>query len=192
MHPDKSPIPITSDEGSWIVAIYVIGTIVSRYKKRLMRKMVRLFVIFFLIRLSNHTRGVFDGKVSRICLSDYEIRFYTCSELRRLGRKITLLLGAVPLVIGWILIGVSQSVSVIYVARVLCGFTHGLSYSVLPMYLAEIASDKVRGSITIMLTIMAKFGILCSYAIGSYTDYRTMAWIGQIHDLLFVHFVIFI
>lgn len=85
------------------------------------------------------------------------------------------------MVIGWILIGVSQSLSEIYVARLLCGFTHGLSYSVLPMYLAEIASDKIRGSITIMLTIMAKFGILCSYTIGSYTDFRTTAWIGYIY-----------
>ncbi|KAG4073675.1 hypothetical protein HA402_000899 [Bradysia odoriphaga] len=112
--------------------------------------------------------------------------------MEKLGRKITLLLGAVPLVIGWILIGVSQSVTVIYIARVLCGFTHGLSYSVLPMYLAEIASDKVRGSITIMLTVMAKFGILCSYAIGSYTDYRTMAWIGMAPPIVFVLFFIWL
>lgn len=142
MDPVTSPIPITSDEGSWIVAMYVIGTIV--------------------------------------------ITIPVAYSMEKLGRKITLLLGAVPLVIGWILIGVSQSVSVIYVARVLCGFTHGLSYSVLPMYLAEIASDKVRGSITIMLTIMAKFGILCSYAIGSYIDYRTMAWIGMAPPIVFV------
>lgn len=107
------------------------------------------------------------------------------SNTCRLGRKITLLIGAIPLVVGWILIGVSQSISVIYVARLLCGFTHGLNYSVLPMYLSEIASDKVRGSITIMLTVMAKFGILCSYAIGSYTDYRTMAWIGLSNCILF-------
>lgn len=95
------------------------------------------------------------------------------------GRKKTLLVGAVPLLVGWILVGVSKSISLIYVSRVLCGFSYGLSYSVLPMYLAEISSDKIRGSITIILTVMAKCGILYSYLIGNYNSLHTAAWIGK-------------
>lgn len=97
------------------------------------------------------------------------------------GRKRTLLAGSVPLLIGWILVGVSESISLIYVSRVLFGFTYGLSYSVLPMYLAEISSDKIRGSITIILTLMAKCGILFSYLVGNYNSLHTTAWIGRFY-----------
>lgn len=64
-------------------------------------------------------------------------------------------------------------------SRILCGFSYGLSYSVLPMYLAEISSDRIRGSITIILTVMAKCGILYSYVVGTYTSLQTTAWIGE-------------
>lgn len=84
------------------------------------------------------------------------------------------------MLVGWILIGVAESIILIYVSRVLCGFSYGLSYSVLPMYLAEIASDKIRGSITIILTVMAKCGILYSYLVGTYTSFHTAAWIGEL------------
>lgn len=97
----------------------------------------------------------------------------------RFGRKKTLLLGAIPLLVGWILVGVAKSIILIYVSRVLCGFSYGLSYSVLPMYLAEISSDKIRGSITIILTVMAKCGILYSYVVGNYNSLDTSAWIGM-------------
>lgn len=88
-----------------------------------------------------------------------------------------------PLLLGWILVGVSKSISLIYVARMLCGFSHGLCYSVLPMYLAEVSSDRIRGSITIILTVMAKCGVLFSYLVGTYTSLHNAAWICE--DFIF-------
>ncbi|XP_037034961.1 facilitated trehalose transporter Tret1-like isoform X1 [Bradysia coprophila] len=142
MDGESTYIRITSDEGSWIVAIYVIGTI--------------------------------SVPIPAAFLMD------------RFGRKKTLLVGSVPLLVGWILVVVSKSISLIYVSRVLCGFSYGLSYSVLPMYLAEISSDKIRGSITIILTVMAKCGILFSYLVGSYTSLYTAALISMAPPIIFV------
>lgn len=93
------------------------------------------------------------------------------------------------MLVSWILVGVAKSISVIYVSRVLFGFSYGLSYSVLPMYLAEISSDKIRGSITIILTVMAKCGILYSYVVGNYTPMHTTAWIGNIFFSKNINFV---
>ncbi|KAJ6640890.1 Facilitated trehalose transporter Tret1 [Pseudolycoriella hygida] len=138
----STPFQITSDEGSWIVAVYVIGTILVPLPAAYM--------------------------------------------MDRFGRKKTLLAGAIPLIIGWILVGVSKSISMVYVSRVFCGFSYGLSYSVLPMYLAEIASDKIRGSITIILTVMAKCGILYSYVVGTYNPLHTSAWISMAPPILFM------
>lgn len=58
-------------------------------------------------------------------------------------------------------------------------------YSVIPMYLGEIASDKVRGSITTLLTVMAKSGILYVFSIGPYVSMYTMAWIGLVPSIIF-------
>lgn len=95
-------------------------------------------------------------------------------------------MAAIPLIAGWILIGVATSVAHIYVSRVLSGLAYGLCYSVLPMYLAEIASDRVRGSICVLLTVMAKLGILYAYAIGPYTSVKLMAWLALIPSAVFV------
>lgn len=51
----------------------------------------------------------------------------------------------------------------------------GISVSVTPMFLGEIAADKIRGSIIAMYTVMGKLGILYIYAIGPYTSLQTMA-----------------
>lgn len=95
-------------------------------------------------------------------------------------------MAAVPLIISWILIGVAETVALIYVSRVLSGFAYGISYSVLPMYLGEIASDRIRGSISTLLTVMAKFGILYAYSIGPYVSVRLMAWLAIIPAAIFV------
>lgn len=95
-------------------------------------------------------------------------------------------MAAVPLITSWILIGVAETVAVIYVSRVLSGLAYGIAYSVLPMYLGEIASDHIRGSISTLLTVMAKLGILYAYSIGPYVSVRLMAWLAIIPAALFV------
>lgn len=45
------------------------------------------------------------------------------------------------------------------------------------MYLGEIASDFIRGSIGTLMTVMAKTGILFVYAIGPYVSVSVLAWI---------------
>lgn len=74
----------------------------------------------------------------------------------RLGRKPTLLLAAVPYILGWVLIMEANSVLVIYISRMVSGIGYGLVYTTAPMYLGEIASDKVRGSMATLITVMSK------------------------------------
>lgn len=97
-----------------------------------------------------------------------------------------MLMAAVPLIVSWILIGVAESIALIYVSRVLSGLAYGTAYSILPMYLGEIASDRIRGSISTLLTVMAKLGILYAYSIGPYVSVRLMAWLAIIPAGIFV------
>ncbi|XP_050093494.1 facilitated trehalose transporter Tret1-like [Anopheles aquasalis] len=96
----------------------------------------------------------------------------------KFGRKLTLLLAVLPSIVGWILIGVGESVTVLFISRALSGISYGMAYSSMPLYLGEIASDRIRGSIGTLLTVMAKTGILLEYAIGPYVAYSTLAWIS--------------
>lgn len=77
----------------------------------------------------------------------------------RIGRKRTLLLAAIPYIIGWVLIMVATNVSTIYVSRMISGLGYGIAYTTAPMYLGEVASDDVRGAMATLITVMSKVSI---------------------------------
>lgn len=83
-------------------------------------------------------------------------------------------------------------VELLYVARVLAGLTYGLCYTVVPMYLGEIASDRIRGAVTIMLTVMLKSGVLLVYVIGRFATFRQIAWFNLIPAIGFMCTVYFL
>lgn len=97
----------------------------------------------------------------------------------------SLLFAALPLTVGWILIGLAESVTVLYISRICAGLSLGFGYTVLPIYLGEISSDKIRGSIGTLLAVMMKLGILYAYAIGPYVSIPNMAWLAIIPPALF-------
>lgn len=103
----------------------------------------------------------------------------------RFGRKTTLLMGVLPLLIGWAVLISATNVEMIYTSRVLWGITLGMVHSVvLPMYLGEIGSDRIRGSISTILGVMAKSGICYSFVIGPFVSFRTLAYIELIPPML--------
>ncbi|XP_075970892.1 facilitated trehalose transporter Tret1-like [Anticarsia gemmatalis] len=110
----------------------------------------------------------------------------------RFGRKTTLLLGAVPFIIGWILVIVANSVPVLYVARMFSGLGYGIVYTVAPMYTGEIATNQVRGALSTLITLMNKVGILAQYCIGPFVSMKTLAGINLILPLTFVLTFIFL
>ena len=166
---DDTPIVITPDEGSWIVALLEIGNIIGATPAAYL--MDRYLIP---ITLDDETFIIF--------------RFF----ILRLGRKLALTIGVIPISIAWILIGTVSWVPLIYVARMLCGFSFAFCYTIIPMYMGEIASDKIRGALTISLTIMVKTGILLVYIVGRFTSYRMLAWFGFVPLIIFLAFVYFL
>lgn len=74
----------------------------------------------------------------------------------RFGRKTTLLLGAVPFILGWMLVIFAKSITMLYVARMFSGLGYGIVYTVAPMYTGEIATNEVRGALSTLITLMNK------------------------------------
>ncbi|XP_001865011.2 facilitated trehalose transporter Tret1-like [Culex quinquefasciatus] len=139
---EDSPVPITADQGSWIVSILSIGS--------------------------------FFGPIITGLVVDVH------------GRKLTLLLSVIPLLVGWIIIGLASNVPMIYLARFLQGISYGTVYSVTPIYLGEISSNAIRGSTGVLVTVMAKLAFLLEYSIGPFVTFRALSWISLCFPIAFL------
>lgn len=104
----------------------------------------------------------------------------------RIGRKWTLLVGALPKVFSWIAIGLADTPSALYLGRVLAGVGCGISYAVVPMYIGEISSKRTRGPLGTMNALSINLGILFIYTVGLATSRYTMAMISVAGPLLFI------
>ena len=62
----------------------------------------------------------------------------------KFGRKMTLLSSVVPFTVGWAMIAAADNLTVIYVARVISGFALAIPFTVLPMYVGEIAEVRQK------------------------------------------------
>ncbi|CAH1111668.1 unnamed protein product [Psylliodes chrysocephalus] len=107
-----------------------------------------------------------------------------------LGRKKIILITSVPLWIGWITIGLAKSSTALFVARFVAGISSGLSFSTVPMYLAEIAEPKIRGLVTSLCPVCVVLGVLSINVIGSIFTIDTTAYLASSLPLiLFITFI---
>ena len=105
------------------------------------------------------------------------------------GRKHTMLATAVPFFVGWIMVAFCQNVILLYIARFIAGASGGITFTVLPMYIGEIADPKVRGLLGSSCSVNWIAGFLLINVIGSYFSIKTTALISSIVPaLLFVTF----
>ena len=95
--------------------------------------------------------------------------------MERWGRKSTLLyLNIIPLT-SWLLILFTRSTYMIFFARFLSGLWLGIVYTVVPIYLGEIAEPRIRGSLSTFFAIMTYVGVLFEYVVGPYVSYNVLA-----------------
>ncbi|KAG4071144.1 hypothetical protein HA402_003276 [Bradysia odoriphaga] len=89
------------------------------------------------------------------------------------GRKKPLIFLAIPSIISWLLIWFAQNVYYLYVARFLNGMTGGGMYILIPLFLIEIADDRVRGTLGSLVILTTNLGLLLSFILGEFCDYNT-------------------
>ncbi|XP_056643535.1 facilitated trehalose transporter Tret1-2 homolog [Diorhabda sublineata] len=102
------------------------------------------------------------------------------------GRRKIILITSIPLIIGWIMIGAGNSNVELFVGRFIAGIANGLSFSTVPMYLAEIAEPEIRGIITSLCPVFVVLGILIINFLGSISSISTTAYIAMIFPSLCV------
>ncbi|APQ12415.1 D-galactose transporter GalP [Pseudomonas oryzihabitans] len=108
----------------------------------------------------------------------------------KLGRKKSLMLGAVLFVVGSILCGLATSPTMLIFARFLLGLAIGIASFTAPLYLAEVAPENIRGSMISLYQLMITAGILLAFlsntAFSYYEAWRWMLGIIAIPGVLFL------
>ncbi|XP_036711868.1 solute carrier family 2, facilitated glucose transporter member 6 isoform X2 [Balaenoptera musculus] len=110
------------------------------------------------------TLGAAAGGLSAMVLNDL------------LGRKLSIMFSAVPSAAGYALMAGAHGLWMLLLGRTLTGFAGGLTAACIPVYVSEIAPAGVRGALGATPQLMAVFGSLSLYALG--TRRRCRHWPG--------------
>ncbi|XP_046410559.1 facilitated trehalose transporter Tret1-2 homolog isoform X1 [Neodiprion fabricii] len=97
-----------------------------------------------------------------------------------IGRRGALQISAIPLAVGWIVMGLAQTITCIIAGRIMSGFAVGLVVVPGQVLLGEIADPGLRGILVGAPFATYSFGILLVYALGASFAWRTVAFCGMI------------
>lgn len=142
--------------------------------------------------------------VSIMCIGGFFGNMFFGCITGRFGRKLPLLLIAVPMTvcfiiisllknlfnwcflqISWCLIIFATNPYYIYVARFISGFGASGTFILIPLFVAEIAEDSVRGSLGSLLVLNCNIGILIAFILGNYFTYEIQPIILVFMPILF-------
>ncbi|KAJ8973258.1 hypothetical protein NQ317_000757 [Molorchus minor] len=107
------------------------------------------------------------------------------SLIEHLGRKSTILLMNILLLLAWIVNYNSKEHWHLYFSRITNGIGVGIVSLSLPVYLAETLQPEVRGSLGLMPSVFGNLGILICFTAGIFYQWRGLALIGLILSLPF-------
>ena len=114
----------------------------------------------------------------------------------RLGRKYSLMAGAVLFVAGSIGSAFAASVEVLLVARVVLGVAVGIASYTAPLYLSEMASENVRGKMISMYQLMVTLGIVLAFlsdtAFSYSGNWRAMLGVLALPAVILIVLVVFL
>nr|XP_012143526.1 PREDICTED: facilitated trehalose transporter Tret1-like [Megachile rotundata] len=108
-----------------------------------------------------------------------------------IGRKLLMLSTIIPFTVGWLLIIFANSVLMLYFGRFIAGISVGAFCVVAPMYTAEIAEAKIRGSLGSYFVLLLNVGILLSYVLGSVVHIRVLSILSAIAPFIFFGVFVF-
>ncbi|KAI3691276.1 hypothetical protein L2E82_49558 [Cichorium intybus] len=102
----------------------------------------------------------------------------------KLGRKRTMGLSEIFCLLGWLAILYSKVSWLLDAGRLLIGYGIGVLSYVVPVYIAEITPQTLRGAFTTLNQLMICIGVSVMWIIGTFIPWRTLALIGIIPCML--------
>lgn len=111
--------------------------------------------------------------------------------LQYLGRKITMYIFLLPMVIGWMLVMLASNFLTILIGRLFLGISCGTSSVIAPIYSAEVSVPEIRGRTGSLYQTMVNTGILFMFALAPIVNLPTLVFISALVTLLFYAFYYF-
>jgi SP family sugar porter-like MFS transporter len=90
------------------------------------------------------------------------------------------MIAAIPNIIGWLAISFAKDASFLYMGRLLEGFGVGIISYTVPVYIAEISPQNMRGALGSVNQLSVTLGILLAYLLGMYVPWRLLAVMGAL------------
>ncbi|KAJ3603804.1 hypothetical protein NHX12_028545 [Muraenolepis orangiensis] len=106
--------------------------------------------------------------------------------VERIGRKLTLMFCSLPFVFGFAVIASAQNLWMLYAGRALTGLASGVTSLVVPVYISEMAHQRVRGTVGSCVQLMVVTGICGAYVFGVFLPWRWLAVCGSLPPTLLV------
>lgn len=88
------------------------------------------------------------------------------------------MIASIPNIIGWLLISFAKDSSFLYMGRLLEGLGVGIISYTVPVYIAEIAPQNLRGGLGAVNQLSVTIGIMIAYLLGMFVNWRALAVIG--------------
>ncbi|XP_037711176.1 facilitated trehalose transporter Tret1 [Drosophila subpulchrella] len=123
---------------------------------------------------------------SNICLGGLFGTFLFTWLADKIGRKWSLMWMALPNLLGWVIIPFARNPMHLIIARFIGGAAGGGCFTVIPIYISELASDNIRGILGVFLVLTCNFGIVLAFVLGYYFNYAQVSWIVSSLSFVFV------
>jgi MFS family permease len=164
--------PLTPSQASWIGAFLCVGgftgTIIFGWLADVLGRKLSTLIL------------AFPEMVSRIQQSFF-MRCTSCLSIILFFFQLS-----------WLLIIFSKDASYFIASRFFSGFGGGGAFVMIPMFVAEISEDRVRGRLGSMLVLSCNIGILFAYVAGYFVNYVESACIMlPIPIVFFIGFLFF-
>lgn len=108
------------------------------------------------------------------------------------GRRRLLTLMSLPFSISWILTVFAKSVEMMFATAFLGGFCCSIVTMVTQVYISEIASPDIRGFLSAIQKVAGHLGIMISFSLGAYLDWRQLAMLVSVAPMMLFLTVIYI
>ncbi|XP_030523880.1 sugar transporter ERD6-like 6 isoform X2 [Rhodamnia argentea] len=109
-----------------------------------------------------------------------------------IGRKGSLMIAAVPNILGWLAISFAKDSSFLYMGRLLTGFGVGVISYTVPVYIAEISPQNMRGTLGSVNQLSITMGLLLAYIFGLFLNWRILAIFGALPCIILIPGLFFI